>query len=219
MDDWWKSLSPVQSFFRSDDAVESDNRATPFVGLLAMSMIEGDTLSVPLPPKIPKGPPGHWNSDELIKRVQVGVMVELSTIPLYLYAMYSVKTTKPEGVNAYKKLRGLADRPKPLPSASLTVFPVILQQEMLHLALVGNLLSALGGSLDLYDRRVVPQYAGYVLLDRVPMTLRRLDAKSLGYFVKVRMPQCLSAELFLPLSLLFSALDRESRPGSPSCCS
>ena len=29
----------------------------------------------------------------MIKRVHAGVMIELSTIPLYLYAMYSIKPT------------------------------------------------------------------------------------------------------------------------------
>jgi len=29
----------------------------------------------------------------MIKRVHAGVMIELSTIPLYLYAMYSLKPT------------------------------------------------------------------------------------------------------------------------------
>lgn len=59
---------------------------------------------------------------------------------------------------------------------------------MLHLALAGNLLSALGGSLDLYKREVVPVYPGTVLMDEIPMTLRALDAESLGYFIEVRIP-------------------------------
>jgi hypothetical protein len=61
---------------------------------------------------------------------------------------------------------------------------------MLHLSLAGNLLSALGGSLDLYKVGVVPEYPGRVLVDNIPMTLRALDAESLGYFIEVRMLRC-----------------------------
>ena len=63
----------------------------------------------------------------MIKRIRVGIMIELSTIPLYLYAMYSVKLTpnhwQPKvGVHVRATLKGSADPPKPLPSASLTDF-------------------------------------------------------------------------------------------------
>ena len=48
-------------------------------------------------------------------------MIELSTIPLYLYAMYSVKPIQ-VGVKVRATLRGSADPPKPLPLASLMHF-------------------------------------------------------------------------------------------------
>lgn len=57
----------------------------------------------------------------MIKRIRVGMMIELSTIPLYLYAMYSVKPTQ-AGVKVRAALRGLADPPKLLLSASLMDF-------------------------------------------------------------------------------------------------
>ena len=59
---------------------------------------------------------------------------------------------------------------------------------MLHLALAGNLLSALGGSVDLYDSRVVPQYPGRILLANIPMSLESLKSDSLGHFMEVRVP-------------------------------
>ncbi len=74
------------------------------------------------PLRIPQGPPRSWDHGAMIKRVRVGMMIELSTIPLYLYAMYSVKPTGQVGVQVRATLRGSADPPKPLPSASLTDF-------------------------------------------------------------------------------------------------
>jgi hypothetical protein len=59
---------------------------------------------------------------------------------------------------------------------------------MLHLALAGNLLSSLGGSLDLYEPRVVPRYPGRILLGGIPMSLEALKSESLGHFMEVRVP-------------------------------
>lgn len=59
---------------------------------------------------------------------------------------------------------------------------------MLHLALAGNLLSAAGGSLSLYDPRVVPQYPGLALLCKIPLILAALTTENLGYFMEVRVP-------------------------------
>ena len=50
---------------------------------------------------------------------------------------------------------------------------------MLHLALAGNLLSALGGSMNLYDLRVVPQFPGRILLGDIPMNLGALTNETL----------------------------------------
>ena len=53
------------------------------------------------------GPPRHFDYGATIKRVRIGVMIELSTIPLYLYAMYSVKPQN-EGLRVRAILRGLS---------------------------------------------------------------------------------------------------------------
>ena len=57
---------------------------------------------------------------------------------------------------------------------------------MLHLSLAGNLLSALGGTVELYDPRVVPQYPGRILYGKIPMILEALKTESLGRFMEVR---------------------------------
>lgn len=110
MDDWCKNLPPVQSLFSNNGGVESANETVSLERQLG-------------PPfNIPRGPPEHWDPNEMIQRVRVGVMVELSTIPLYLYAMYNVNLENPQkkeaGLRARAVLRGLTE---PLPLASLTV--------------------------------------------------------------------------------------------------
>lgn len=199
MDKLHESLPPVQSFPQSDDG---DQSKQPFWKIDPQL---GSALA------IPKGPPQHWNSDEMIQRVKVAVRVELSTIPLYLYAMYSVSRGHARG-----ELRGLANRSKSFPLAYLTgSFTGILQQEMLHLALAGNILSALGGSLDLYHPSIVPQYPDKILMDEIEMELRPFDAESLDHFIHVRVPRC-PPGLTFAYSLSQLALDREPEPPSAS---
>lgn len=122
-----------------------------------------------IPPlQLPQGPPRHWDYGAMIKRVHAGVMIELSTIPLYLYAMYSIKpTNQAVALQVRATLRS------------------VVEQEMLHLSLAGNLLSALGGSVELYDPRVVPQYPGRMLYGKIPMILEALKTESLGRFMEI----------------------------------
>ena len=56
--------------------------------------------------------------------LQWAVQVELTTIPTYLYAMYSIKDQASESAN---------------------VFRSVVVEEMLHVALASNLLVAVGG--------------------------------------------------------------------------
>ncbi|KIL59195.1 hypothetical protein M378DRAFT_14985 [Amanita muscaria Koide BX008] len=128
----------------------------------------GDFPNLP-PLSTELGPPRHFDYGATIKRVRIGVLIELSTIPLYLYAMHSVKP-QDEGLRVRALLRG------------------IVQQEMLHLALCGNLLSALGGSVALYDPRVVPIYPATLLCSKIPAHLEALNTGSLGRFMEIEAP-------------------------------
>ena len=135
MNEWVDSLPPVQGFPPSDEFIESVHRpshgSTPnFSARSFQAGSSGDSTSgrvkapqAPPPLQIPRGPPRNWDRGAMIKRVRVGMMIELSTIPLYLYAMYSVTPTRDGvGVQVRATLRGSADPLKPLPSASLTDF-------------------------------------------------------------------------------------------------
>ena len=98
---------------------------------------------------------GIHSIESLRHHLQHAAVVELSTIPLYLYAAYSIKTSGYDqwapGISAFRAIRS------------------VVIEEMLHLALARNLLVAVGGGDDfkLYDPAVVPKYPE-AMLHRVP---------------------------------------------------
>ena len=61
----------------------------------------------------------------------------------------------------------------------------VAEQEMLHLALAGNMLRALNGTQPLYDKTFMPVYPSKILFDQIDMELRPADKKSLECFLKV----------------------------------
>ena len=81
----------------------------------------------------------------------------------------------------------------------------IAQEEMLHLSLAGNLLTALGGSLDLYQDTIVPKYPGHILQDRVEMNLSAADEEQLRFLQRARNIE------FIFLSYLFLCGNRSRR--------
>ena len=86
-------------------------------------------------PKIQK----KCNKENLKEQLQIGLKLELATIPLYMTSLYSIG----DGCNTqvYKTIRG------------------ILMQEMLHLALVGNIINAMKGGHPIIDHPdVAPKY-------------------------------------------------------------
>lgn len=56
---------------------------------------------------------------------------------------------------------------------------------MLHLALAGNILRALGGTQLLYNKSFMPEYPSQILFDKIDMELRSADKKNLECFLKV----------------------------------
>jgi len=77
------------------------------------------------------------------QRLEDALMLELSTLPLYLSATFSlVNNNGPWYSFAYDRLWSIA------------------RQEMLHLGLVANLINAIGGSPKFDDKKQIPQYPG-----------------------------------------------------------
>lgn len=89
--------------------------------------------------------------ESLREHLALALKVEMATIPLYLYAMYSIEDP---GSDAAHLLRSVAT------------------EEMLHVTLVGNLLIAVGGEPKFQDRSFAPGYPSYMPHHIPPLELR-----------------------------------------------
>lgn len=104
---------------------------------------------------------GITNTDELRNHLIQAAAVEMQTIPMYLYAMYSIAgqgTSRwSPGISAQRLIRS------------------IVIEEMLHLCLVRNMLVALGwgDQIRFYDEDFMPDFPEY-MLHRHPGLLLRL---------------------------------------------
>ncbi len=96
---------------------------------------------------------------DLRTHLQWAIQIELTTIPTYLYAMYSIKDQASESAN---------------------VFRGVVTEEMLHLALASNLLVAVGGQPKFYQQDIVPSYPGPVPHHREGFTVN-LERASVDY--------------------------------------
>ncbi|KDN37131.1 hypothetical protein RSAG8_10340, partial [Rhizoctonia solani AG-8 WAC10335] len=122
--------------------------------------------------RAPKEAPETWTLDALRQHCQTAVILELYTIPLYLFSMYSIDTDAggSEEQNAINKFRG------------------IVKQEMLHLVLAGNLLTALRGRPQLYGQAFAPKYPSEILYEGVLMTLGPAHPSQIQNFVEIEQP-------------------------------
>lgn len=115
----------------------------------------------------------------LLKELQSALELELATIPPYMMALLSITASQS---------RGAAD-----------LLRSILMQEMLHMALIGNLISSLGGQSKL-GRENIPSYPlrmtfkGEVFSDRkFDINLTGLSKEQLEIFLQIEMPSGLLA--------------------------
>ena len=99
---------------------------------------------------------------QLRNHLHQAAQLELSTIPLYLYAAYSIKTSSysqwAPGMSAFRAIRS------------------VVIEEMLHLCLARNLMIAIGGGRQIrfYDEDFVPTYPS-PMLHRVPALMLGLE--------------------------------------------
>lgn len=113
--------------------------------------------------------------DEVRRLLQAALELELFTIPPYLTALYSIR----EGSNA----------------ESAQIIQGVVMEEMLHIALVANVLNAIGGTPRLSTddgrglaRRAYPSTAPHVDLD-VEVSLRRFSRPAIEVFQKIEEPE------------------------------
>jgi hypothetical protein len=109
--------------------------------------------------------------DELREHIELAIKVELSTIPPYLYAMYSLEDTT---------------------SVPALLIRSIVVEEMLHAALATNLLLAVGGRPDFRSTLYIPAYPCELSHHRPPLTLS-LEPVSVGLvrdtFMRIEQPE------------------------------
>ncbi|TDD62445.1 ferritin-like domain-containing protein [Actinomadura rubrisoli] len=102
---------------------------------------------------------GIQTKDQLVNHLLQAAAVELQTIPMYLYAMYSIGG---QGTSRWN----------PGMSAQRLVRSVVIE-EMLHLCLVRNILVALGEGdrVTFYSEDFIPDYPEYMLHRHPPLLL------------------------------------------------
>ncbi|KAF8749660.1 Iron-binding zinc finger CDGSH type [Rhizoctonia solani] len=118
--------------------------------------------------KAPTGAPKEWTLTALRQHLQTAVILELYTIPLYLFAMYSINTD-----NAG------SESPEQVAVAGV---------RMLHLILAGNLLTAVRGRPQLYGEAFAPKYPSEILYEGVLLTLAPAHPYQFQNFVEVEQP-------------------------------
>jgi rubrerythrin len=89
--------------------------------------------------------------ESLREHLELALKVEMTTVPLYLYAMYSIEDPASEAAHL---LRSIAT------------------EEMLHVVLVGNLLLAVGGDPKFQDHSFAPGFPSYLPHHIPPLELR-----------------------------------------------
>jgi hypothetical protein len=122
---------------------------------------------------------------ELQDHLYHAIQLEFSTIPLYLYALYSIQT---QGYSQWSA--GI--------SALRTIRSVVIE-EMLHLCLARNLMIAIGGgdSVRFYDQDLMPTYPS-PMLHRLPKLMLHLAPCSVALMTDVFMPLELPARQGAP---------------------
>jgi hypothetical protein len=113
---------------------------------------------------------------ELHRLLQLALMVELSTIPPYATACYSIKE------------QGQYDRSSPeiVNAEPIEVIRQVMVEEMLHIVLVANVMNAIGFTPVMNDPKQLPRYPRKLLGDRGPeIRLRRFDREQVKAFREV----------------------------------
>ncbi len=112
--------------------------------------------------------------ESLRRHLQWAMSVELSLVPVYLYAMYSIVDEQSE---PYKLIRS------------------VVAEEMLHGVLDANMLVAIGGDPLFYDRTNLPDYPVAIPHHRPPLVLQLapISPEVLDLLVTIEKPKAIGA--------------------------
>nr|WP_295869493.1 ferritin-like protein [uncultured Chitinophaga sp.] len=106
----------------------------------------------------------------LRKHLQVAIELEHSTIPPYLYALYSIRNRTND--------------------ASSRVIKGVVMEEMLHMILACNILNAVGGKPDISSPSFIPEYPTYLPHSNkaFEVNLEKFSRQAIDTFLKIEKP-------------------------------
>ncbi|MDC8004087.1 ferritin-like protein [Aureisphaera galaxeae] len=119
---------------------------------------------------------------DLHEHLRVAMMLELSTIPPYLCALYSIMKGDMTDPN-YKEEYG--DN-----AEAAALIRSVMMEEMLHFTLAGNILNAVGGEMKINHKEYVPEYPT-VLPDsagKFQVHLSKFDKAAIRTFLRIEQP-------------------------------
>jgi hypothetical protein len=123
----------------------------------------------------------------LLARLQTAIELEWSTIPPYMVAILSMKVT--DNRQAANLIRG------------------VMMEEMLHLALVANVLNAVGGTVHIGADNL-PSYPLPLFKDRdVTVNLAPFSAANVATFMKIEEPETSVGAFYRSIVALLEELD------------
>ncbi|KAG8990268.1 hypothetical protein FRB90_001837 [Tulasnella sp. 427] len=139
----------------------------------------------------PKAPP-KWEElpykealEDMKNHLQTAVILELYTIPLYLFAAYAIKDND---LSTYKIIS-------------------VVKQEMLHLGLAGNILCSIGGTPCVYGNEFTPKYPREIFYEPVAMNLLPATKDTIHTFMKIEEPYPSPEALFMKETPLLPEYD------------
>ena len=147
-------------------------------------------------------PQKFYSVEQLRKDLQTALQLEHATIPPYLTALASIKKSYNLEIQS--------------------VLKTIVRQEMMHMALVANILNAVGGKPSLYSKNFIPRFPSRLPGGVQPDLVVPIEKLSLALirniFMKIEQPE-LEVEYISSFRHAFSYLDRhKNMAGASSCC-
>ncbi len=117
--------------------------------------------------------------ERLKAHLQTAILIELSTIPPYLCALYSIHGSSPDASNVRRLIQS------------------VVQEEMLHMAMACNMLNAIGGTPVLNDPALLPQYPCSLpghskTANPFIVHLRPCVPEAVATFLQIELPEVLS---------------------------
>ncbi|ETW97791.1 MAG: hypothetical protein ETSY2_43940 [Candidatus Entotheonella gemina] len=130
--------------------------------------------------------------EELQQALHTACQIEMATIPLYLYALYSIKAQ----VESYELDSSVWSGIVAPEISTYRLIRSVAIEEMLHLTMARNLLTAVGGKIEFYSPWFAPKFPT-ILPDKIAQDkhgksikfkLRKCDIEQLSHFMAVEWP-------------------------------